>query len=134
MSPISRTLLFALLMAPAAMQAQAGRVTGVVSDSARIPLASAQVTIAGTRQGTLTDAEGRYTIANVAPGTYELRVQRIGERVKLVPNVAVRAGEETRADVTLDRAPLQLTSVVVSASRRPETVTDAPATIPRIEA
>jgi outer membrane receptor for ferrienterochelin and colicins len=129
MSTTIRTLILALSLAPAAALAQNGRITGTVSDPANAPLVSAQVSVAGTRLGALTDDRGRYTIVNVAPGTYELRVQRIGERMKPVPNVVVRAGEETRVDVTLDKAPLSLAGVTVSASRRVEKVTEAPATV-----
>jgi iron complex outermembrane receptor protein len=129
MSSTIRTLILALALAPAAALAQNGRISGTVTDPSNVPLLSAQVTIAGTRLGALTDDRGRYTIANVAPGTYELRVQRIGERMKPVPNVVVRAGEETRVDVTLDKAPLSLAGVTVSASRRVEKVTEAPATV-----
>jgi len=81
----------------------------------------------------MSDASGRYSISGVNAGTYEVRVQRIGERMESVAGVVVRPGEETRVDVTLARAPLSLAGVVVSASRRAEKVTDAPATITSIE-
>jgi iron complex outermembrane receptor protein len=131
MSTQIRTLVAAALaLLPAALQAQAaGRIAGTVTDPTRAPLPSAQVSIAGTRQGAVTDAQGRYTIYNVVPGTYELRVQRIGRKVTTVSQVIVRAGEETTIDVTLDRAAVELAGVVVSASRRTEKVTDAPATV-----
>ena len=119
-------------LVPAALVAQVGRITGTVTDSARVPLAGAQIAVVGTRLGAMTDASGRYTIGGVNAGTYEVRVQRIGERMHSVTGVIVRAGEDTRVDVTLARAPLALTGVVVSASRRPEKITDAPATITSI--
>ena len=129
MSPTIRTLLAALLLAPAVAGAQTGRIAGTVTDPASAPIVGAQVTIPATRQGASSDERGRYAIVNVAPGTYELRVQRIGQRATTVPNVVVRAGEETRIDVTLERAPLELAGVTVSASRRVEKITDAPATV-----
>ena len=118
--------------APAALAAQSGRITGTVTDSSKAPLAGAQIAVVGTRLGAMTDASGRYTIAGVIAGTYEVRVQRIGERMESVTGVIVRTGEDTRVDVTLARAPLSLTGVVVSASRRAEKITDAPATITSI--
>ena len=125
-----RALLAALLLlAPAALQAQAGRIIGTITDSARVPLASATVTILTTRHGAISDAQGQYVIVGVEPGTYSLRFQRIGERAEVVPNVIVRAGEATRVDVMLARAPLTLAGVVTSASRRIEKVTEAPATV-----
>ncbi|HUQ80326.1 MAG TPA: TonB-dependent receptor [Gemmatimonadaceae bacterium] len=127
----TRTLLLTAL-GPAAALAQSGRISGMVTDSAKAPMAGAQVAVVGTRHGALTDAGGRFTIGAVDAGTYEVRVQRIGEQAKSVTGVVVRAGEETRVDVTLVRAPLSLAGVVVSASRRAEKVTDAPATITSI--
>ena len=47
--------------------------------------------------------------------------------------VVVRANEETKLSVILGRAPIQVAGVVVSASRRTEKVTDAPATVTRLD-
>jgi outer membrane receptor for ferrienterochelin and colicins len=127
----ARLALFVAL-GPAAAAAQAGRITGTVTDSAKAPLVGAQVSVVGTRAGAVSDALGRYSISGINAGTYEVRVQRIGERMESVTGVVVRSGEETRVDVTLARAPLSLAGVVVSASRRAEKITDAPATITSI--
>ena len=126
-----RALLFVAL-GPAAALAQAGRISGTVTDSAKAPMAGAQVGVVGTRHGATTDAGGRFTISGVDAGTYEVRVQRIGEQAKSVTGVVVRPGEDTRVEVTLARAPVSLAGVVVSASRRAEKITDAPATITSI--
>ena len=124
-----RTLLFLLAAIPAALEAQTGRIAGTITDASQSPLASATITIAATRQGAVSDAQGRYVIVNVAPGTYDVRVQRIGDRMEVFSNIVVTAGQETRLDATLTPAPLTLAGVVVSASRRTEKVTEAPATI-----
>ena len=115
----ARALLL-VAMCPVAALAQSGRISGTVTDSAKAPLVGAQIAVVGTRLGAMTDANGRFSIGGVNVGTYEVRVQRIGERVQSVTGVVVRAGEDTRVDVTLRRAPLSLTGVVVSASRRAE--------------
>jgi outer membrane receptor for ferrienterochelin and colicins len=128
---LARAMLLVAL-GPAAAIAQSGRISGIVRDSAKAPMAGALIGVVGTRHGALTDAGGRFTISDVDAGTYEVRVQRIGERMQSVTGVVVRAGEDTRVDVTLARAPLSLAGVVVSASRRAEKVTDAPATITSI--
>ena len=128
---VVRAMLLGALV-PAVALAQAGRISGSVSDSAKAPLAGAQVGIVGTRLAAVTDATGRFTIGGVSAGTYELRVQRIGERQESITGVVVRPGEDTRVDVTLSRAPMSLAGVVVSASRRAEKITDAPATITSI--
>ncbi|HEX2781915.1 MAG TPA: TonB-dependent receptor [Gemmatimonadaceae bacterium] len=130
-----RTLLAAAVLAPAAALAQSGRIVGTVTDAgSRTGVESAQITVVGTARGAFTDAQGHYTVYDVPSGTYEVRVQRIGQQMKSSSGVVVRAGQETRVDFTLDRAPLELAGVVVSASRRVEKVTEAPATITRIGA
>ena len=108
-----------------------GSVAGTVRDSLGSPLGSARVTVAGIAANT--DESGRYTLPRVPAGVYELRAQRIGHRAATVAGVTVRDGQETRVDVVLIQVPIELAPQVVSASRRPEKVTDAPATITRIE-
>jgi len=136
MSTRFKTFLAALLLlAPGVLLAQSGRVVGTISDAeSKAGLPSAQVTLVGTGRGASTDAEGHYTIYNVPAGNYELRVQRIGMAMKSVMNVTVSGGADARVDVALTRTPLELANVVVSASRRVEKVTEAPATITRIDA
>lgn len=129
MSPTIRTLLTALLLAPAAAGAQTGRIAGTVSDPSRAPVYAAQVSVTGTRQVATTDEQGRYIIVNVAPGTYDVTFRRIGQQPTTVAGVAVRAGEETRVDATIAAAVFQLAGVTSSASRRVEKITDAPATV-----
>ncbi|MCU0626259.1 MAG: TonB-dependent receptor [Gemmatimonadaceae bacterium] len=118
----------------AAAQAATGRIAGTVTDSTRAPIANAQVAVTGTNRGALTGIDGRYVIAGLPAGSYTVRVQRIGEIARTIPNVAVTAGGTTTLDVVLARATARLAGVVVSASRREERITDAPVTISRLEA
>jgi outer membrane receptor for ferrienterochelin and colicins len=125
---------FAAAAHPQSAVAQSGRITGTVTDSAKAPLVGAQVTIVGTRLRAITDEGGHFTIGNVSAGTYDVRAQRIGQQSQTISGVAVRPGEDTRIDMVLSQAALTLGGMVVSASRRPEKITDAPATITRIDA
>lgn len=128
---LAACLIAALL--PAAAAAQTGRISGTVTDSAQRPLAGTEVRVVGTPLGGTTDDAGHFAIGGVSLGTHALRAQRIGLRPVTVPDVVVREGEETKVSITLAHAPLELAGVVVSASRRAEKVTEAPATITRIE-
>jgi TonB family protein len=74
-------LAFALgLVAPRqGAQAQAnGQVSGVVSDSADVPIASAEVRITGWPYPATTDARGVFTFAHVPAGEATLSVRRLG--------------------------------------------------------
>ncbi len=134
--PRFSSLALAALLAgvPAAALAQTGSVIGTITDSSSQPLHASQVTLTGAGQSATTDESGRFAIRDVPAGSYTLEVRRIGHRPRSTPSVVVRPGEETRVDVVLALAPTELAPLVVSASRRPEKVTEAPATITRIDA
>ena len=122
-----------LVGAPVALAAQVtGSVRGTVTDVAREAVSGAQVAIVGTSFVALAGLDGRYRITGIPAGTYELRVKRIGQQPQSVPRVTIASGAETTADVTLQSVATSLSGVVVSASRRVEKVTDAPATITSI--
>jgi iron complex outermembrane receptor protein len=116
----------------AAQQPALGTIVGVVTDASQSAVPGAQVVLVGTRMGGVSGPDGRFRIGSVPAGTYDLRVQRIGQQPRTQTSVVVRGGQETRADVTVASAPNTLSGVVVSASRRVEKVTDAPATITSI--
>src|SRR5207302_8195140 len=53
--------------------AQQGRISGSVVDQAGAPLPAARILLGATNQGAVTNSEGKYVIAGVAPGTYLVR-------------------------------------------------------------
>ncbi len=99
------------LLAQGAAQAT-GRVTGTITNEGGQPLAGAQVTLQGTRLGTVTAADGRFTIGAVPAGNYTLRVQRIGFAPTTQP-VAVAAGQAATANVRITASATALSEVVV---------------------
>lgn len=123
-----------LLALPRQAAAQGGTLAGTVTDSAKAPLPGAQVTVVGTRFAGTSGTDGRYRIVGVPAGSYTVRVQRLGTAARSFDNVAITAGAEARLDVTLAVTALQLGGYVVSASRRVEKITEAPATVTRIDA
>lgn len=112
---------------PSAASAQSGRVTGTVTGAGNRPIGDAQVVIVNTGFRAITDANGAFSIAGVPAGRYELRVARIGETPRTIL-IDVTSGE-TVANVQLVRAAVDLGGVTVSATRRAEKVTEAPATV-----
>lgn len=123
-----------LALSPAALLAQTGTLSGLVSDSAKVPLPGAQVTVVGTRFGATSGLDGRYRIVGVPAGAYTVRVQRIGSNARSFDGQRITAGGDATLDITLSANALQLGGYVVSASRRVEKITDAPATVTRITA
>jgi outer membrane receptor for ferrienterochelin and colicins len=130
----ARRALVVLFAAVLPVAAQTGRITGHVTDAAKKPLSGAQVLVTGTALGAETDADGRFTVTGVAAGTYAVRAQHIGYKVATKAGVAVTAGSAATVDFSLDATTVTLGGVVISASRRVEKITDAPATITRLDA
>ena len=107
-STVDRTGQILLVTAPR----QTGSVAGTVRDAmGGAPVASARVTLVGTRYGAETGAEGRYAIADVPDGTYRLRARALGYAPK-DSSVVVHDGQETAVDLVLQRSALELNPVV----------------------
>ena len=130
-----------LLITPALARAQVpqgapatGRVVGKVTDANGRPIANAQVSLDGSRLGGSTNANGEFTISGVPAGTHAVNVKLLGYRAASQSGVSVAAGQDASVDVKLESAALSLAGVVVSASRQAERITDAPATVTRIDA
>lgn len=90
-----------------------GRVTSAETGQAVV---GAQVTIAGTQRGTLTDAAGRYALVGIPAGERNLRVQSIGYAEKTVSAVEVAAGEMRTVDVALEPRAIALERIAVTAA------------------
>jgi outer membrane receptor for ferrienterochelin and colicins len=132
-APWRALLVLALsLLVPALARAQGGaEIRGTVAGPDGKAVAAAQVSLSGTRQSAVTNQLGAFSLGRVAPGSYTLRVTAPGFRTGAQP-VTVREGEPTLVAVALVADPVQLDAVVISASRRAERITDAPATVTRI--
>ncbi|MGD8319951.1 MAG: SusC/RagA family TonB-linked outer membrane protein [Gemmatimonadota bacterium] len=112
------------LASPLAGQSrEVGTITGMVTTRSMAPVSEAQVFIVGTQQGSLTASNGRYLIQNVAVGSYQLRVIRIGYETQ-TQDVTVVAGQVVQVNFTLADQALGLDEIVVTgtagAARRRE--------------
>jgi TonB-linked SusC/RagA family outer membrane protein len=97
-------------------EAQQSSVTGVVTDGATgQPLEAARVLLTGPNRIEATNQEGRYLFRNVAPGSYAVRVLRLGYR-PATDSASVAPGEAVTLDFTLTPAPVQLDEIVTTAT------------------
>ena len=127
-------LLFLLLIQALGAAAQGGGVRGRVVDAAtKEALPGVSVLISGTTTGTSSGNEGDFSITGLQPGTYKVVFSSIG--YELPPRtVEVGAAVVDLGTIGLNAASVMAGEVVVSASRRPEKLTEAPATIDLITA
>lgn len=118
-----------LVFSTGAAMAQTGSISGVVKNNETgSTLVGANVAIVGTGMGAASGVDGNYTIANVPAGTYTVKATFIGYKEQTL-QVTVGGGETAVADFSLAESLLLGDAVVVSASRRAEKLTDAPATV-----
>ena len=134
---IRRFLCLALTTATPAL-AQTGSIGGRITDSTTsAPMADANVrAISGTSTvGTATaSTDGVYRITNVAPGTYNIVVSRIGYAQRRIPGVRVAAGQNVQLDIRMAENVTVLNPAVTIASRQSEKALDAPASVSVVEA
>jgi iron complex outermembrane receptor protein len=127
------TSFFFLLFAFNFALAQKGRVQGrITASDGGEPIFRATVMQEGRASGTFTDADGRYAF-DLPAGPQTVVVACLGYR-SVARQVNIAAGETTQLDLALEQATLQGEEVVVTASRRAEKCTNAPATISLISA
>ncbi len=97
------TLAAALVLMTTTVVAQerTGTIQGKITDTAGVALEGASVVVMGTAFGAVTDHEGVYTIYNVPPGTYTLRVTALKHRTKVISSILVTAHRATTQDIRL---------------------------------
>jgi hypothetical protein len=76
------------------LHAQKGTIEGLVKDKQTgEPLIGATVVLVGTYKGAYADAEGRFTLKDLNPGTYTLRVTYVGYNEVLLTGLTVKADQ-----------------------------------------
>ena len=119
-------LIFTFLFSVAAFAQETVRISGNVQDEKKEGLMGAVVKVKGTTLGTTTDASGNYTL-EVPKDSKTLVISYIGYDDKEV-NYDTKLGNQV---VNIDMAitNIALNQVVISASKKPEKLLDAPASI-----
>ena len=113
-----------------AAQVPHGAITGEVRDQATgAGIADARVVVQAAKGTVATGPGGRFLIPSLAPGRYQLRVAALGYAPDTATTVTVTAGDTARVVVAVRQAATPLPGIVVTASRTPERVEDAPASI-----
>ena len=108
-------VLVCAVLSPRAASAQAtGTIRGhVVETGSGRPLGDVQITLNGTQLGSVTNANGDYTLANVPAGAATLSARRLGY-TRRTAQTTVASGTESRVDFTLDITATQLDAIVTT--------------------
>jgi len=131
-SHVKTRIIFAILgsiifSAVAAQQPPAGKIKGTVSTHDQKPLSAASVRIAGTKKAALTGNDGSFSF-DIDPGSYTLEVSSIGFQA-FRKDVSVTAGSTTEVTIALSDALMEMSEVIVSASRTRETIDEVPSSV-----
>lgn len=113
---------------------QTGSVSGTVVDAnTQQSLMGTNIVVRGTNTGAVTDADGRYRLPNLEPGSYTLDVFFLGYET-VSRQIQVRQGASLTENFSLNESSAIMDEIVISANRRPQKVTRAPATVNIISA
>ncbi|MGN0226016.1 MAG: TonB-dependent receptor [Prevotella sp.] len=102
---VSSLLLFVFsakaMAAEETLENNSGLVTGQITDAEKQILPGASIIVEGMHTGVTSDINGFYTIANLKPGTYTLKVSYVGYSPKEM-TVTIANGKVLTRDVVLD--------------------------------
>ena len=95
-----------------------GKITGKVAENETgSPAIGVNVILVDTYLGSATDENGRFTILNIPPGTYSIRVDAIGFATITMKDVRVTTAQTTELSFTLEEAVIEGQEVTVIAER-----------------
>jgi outer membrane receptor for ferrienterochelin and colicins len=127
-------LFFSFVVLSAGAFAQTGSIKGRVSGAGSVgALAGATIRVNGTTLGTTSNTNGEFMLTNVPVGKRTISASFVGY-TSVEKTVDITAGGTIALDFSLEESGLMADDVVVTASRRPEKLTEAPATISVISA
>ncbi|MEK9138234.1 MAG: carboxypeptidase-like regulatory domain-containing protein, partial [Bacteroidota bacterium] len=112
-----------------------GTVAGtVVSSEDSSALIGANVLIQGTVLGATSGVEGRFIISRVPEGTYDLLVSRVGYERRLLSGLVVKAADTLKVRIAIAPLPIQSEAVVVTASKRDQSLEEIPVSVSLVDA
>jgi hypothetical protein len=107
-----------LVLAAVPVVAQNATIYGKILDQqSGEELVGANVLLVGTSLGASTDIDGKFTVRNVPPGTYSIRISFVGYQSKVVSGFEAKAGETAKLDVALSAEAYDVEEVLVTAER-----------------
>ena len=95
-----------------------GKISGIVIDGAESePLPGANIYLEQTSFGTASDGSGRFTLINIPPGKYVLKVDMIGYKSIRMEDVNVSVNRTLSLNIEMDATVLEGEVVTVEVAR-----------------
>jgi len=108
-----------VLLVAAVVATTWGGTNGTVEGTVKVKqtgetLPGATVAVVGTQRGATTDEEGRFIIANIRAGRYDIRVAHVGYQSRLLKNVLVNPDLRTRLAIELEQSDVMMDEITVT--------------------
>lgn len=122
-------MMMCLILVSQTIQAQNNLQTikGTVLDKQSLsPIIGASITVLNTNplQGGSTNVDGKFSIANVAPGRYDIKVTYVGYKELVLPSVVVTSGKEVALDIYMEENVKKLKEAVVKGNQKHRTLNE----------
>lgn len=117
------TIAFTLISTLTFGQNNKQNIRGVIIDKlTQAPLKGAKVSLNNNKKSVIADTNGLYTISELNPGRYDVKVSYNGFKDAYIPNVVVTSGKETILDISLEEDFKNLKDVVVKSSNKSSSI------------
>lgn len=95
-----------------------GKISGIVKEQSSLdPLIGANVYLINTHYGSAADQDGRFTMINIPPGKYDLKVDMIGYTSVRVDEVVVSVNRTSSIEIEMSQAVIEGDVVTVEVAR-----------------
>jgi hypothetical protein len=123
-------LIGVLVSVPAAVSAQSNAtIMGTVADTSGAAVPGATILVTNTETGAMqtrvSDAQGRYSVANLAIGSYDVQSEIAGFQTVLHKSIVLTVGRETVVDFALPVGTLSETLTVIGQAVQVDTTSSA---------
>lgn len=111
-------------------QPNTGSITGTVSDAKTLePLAGVNVLLQGTVRGTVTNVQGKFQLNDIPAGTCTIICSLVGYTADTIRQINIEEDKKLLLDIQLVQSPIKAAQVVVTASRREQSLQEVPVSI-----
>lgn len=98
-------------------------IRGIITEKlTQTPIPGAMIQILSLQKGVVSDSLGRFSLKNIPPNRYEIRISSVGFKNSTLSNVMVISGKEVILEIQLEETFNQLNEVVIKASNKGGTI------------